>query len=104
VPQLIVGFIIGVILVYVRLLFPEFIIHPVGVIYAFMGHDSTFMFFPFLIMWIIKLIVLRFGGVDIYERYLVPFVLGFSMIGYIFTVVNNFEYLVIRCIWIPPSV
>jgi hypothetical protein len=69
----IVGFGVTGLLVFLRSVFLRFPLHPLGfVMIASYGHP---VWGPFLIVWIIKKIVLRVGGMGMY-RQLIPFFLG----------------------------
>jgi len=53
---------------------PTWPLHPIG--YAVAHTDSMhYMWMPFLIAWLLKTLVLRYGGVKVYQR-LVPFFMG----------------------------
>jgi hypothetical protein len=53
---------------------PSWPLHPIG--YALAHTDSMhYMWMPFLIAWLLKSLVLRYGGVKVYQR-LVPFFMG----------------------------
>jgi hypothetical protein len=56
---------------------PSWPFHPIG--YA-VAHTQTmsYMWMPFLIAWLIKSVVLRYGGIKLYQR-LVPFFMGLIM-------------------------
>ncbi len=69
-----VGIVVTLLLVWARAHFSWFPLHPLA--YAIVPTWSGFVFwFPFFIAWIIKSLVLRFGGADLYRR-LSPFMLG----------------------------
>lgn len=72
------GFALGIVatvfLVYMRANFSWFPFHPLGYALAPTWAMVTF-WFPFLLAWIIKSCVLRFGGIDTYRR-ISPFMLG----------------------------
>jgi len=66
------GFIL--LLVKLRTTLPWFPLHPVG--YLIAGTPAArFIWVPFLVGWLMKLVVLRYGGLSLYRR-LIPFVLG----------------------------
>jgi hypothetical protein len=72
------GFVVGVIvtlfLSYMRANFTWFPLHPLA--YAIDANWAMLVFwFPFFIAWIIKSLVLRFGGIETFRR-LAPFMLG----------------------------
>jgi hypothetical protein len=72
------GFAVGIVatlfMVYMRAHFTWFPFHPLA--YALAPTWSGIVFwFPFLIAWIVKSTVLRFGGIDTFRR-LAPFMLG----------------------------
>ena len=69
-----VGVVVTLALVWARAQFSWFPLHPLG--YALAPTWTMIAFwFPFLIAWIIKSTVLRFGGIDTYRK-LAPFMLG----------------------------
>jgi len=72
------GFVVGLVftsfLVWARGTWTWFPLHPLGYAIAPTWAMLTF-WFPFLCAWIIKSLVLRFGGIDTYRR-LAPFMLG----------------------------
>lgn len=66
------GFII--LLVKLRATFPWFPLHPIG--YLITGTPAArFIWVPFLLGWLIKLVVVRYGGLSLYTR-LMPFFVG----------------------------
>ncbi len=72
------GFVVGVIvtlfLSYMRANFTWFPLHPLA--YAIDANWAIFVFwFPFFIAWMIKSLVLRFGGIETFRK-LAPFMLG----------------------------
>jgi hypothetical protein len=69
-----VGVVVTTALVWLRATFTWFPLHPLG--YAIVANWALVVFwFPFFVAWIIKSLVLRFGGVDTFRR-LAPFMLG----------------------------
>ena len=69
-----VGIVVTMLLVWARAQFSWFPFHPLG--YALAPTWTMICFwFPFLIAWIIKAGVLKFGGIDTYRK-LAPFMLG----------------------------
>ena len=69
-----VGVVVTALLVWARASFAWFPLHPLA--YAIVPTWSGVVFwFPFLVAWIIKASVLRFGGADTYKK-LSPFMLG----------------------------
>ena len=71
---LLVGIVVTTMLVWSRARFAWFPFHPLG--YALAPTWTMVCFwFPFLIAWMIKSSVLRFGGIDTYRK-LAPFMLG----------------------------
>ena len=69
-----VGIVVTILLVWARGHFSWFPLHPLA--YAIVPTWSGFVFwFPFFLAWIIKSLVLRFGGAELYRR-LSPFMLG----------------------------
>jgi len=74
------GFIIISALVAIRSYFLRFPLHPLG--FAMVASYGSPLWGPFLLVWIIKSIVLRLGGMRLY-RQLIPFFLGI-VIGHYF--------------------
>ena len=69
-----VGIVVTILLVWARGHFSWFPLHPLA--YAIVPTWSGFVFwFPFFIAWVVKSLVLRFGGAELYRR-LSPFMLG----------------------------
>ncbi|MCD6360496.1 MAG: hypothetical protein J7M38_06470 [Armatimonadetes bacterium] len=76
-----VGILVTVALVGLRSVFLRFPLHPLG--YAMVTAYGYPLWGPFFIVWIIKTIVLRIGGMGMYRR-LIPFFLGI-VVGHFFT-------------------
>jgi len=93
---LIIGFIIGAILYYVRLIYPAIPINPFGVMYGMTSHDTVFMFTPFLIGWIAKMLTLKIGGVKVYEEYGVRIVTGFALMCFLLFLLGQIETTILR--------
>jgi len=93
---LVVGFIIGAILYYVRLVFPAIPINPFGVMYGMTSHDTVFMFTPFIIGWVAKLLTLKIGGIKAYEEYGTRIVIGFALLGFSFFFLGQIENTILR--------
>lgn len=74
------GFLVTVLLVVLRSLFLRFPLHPLG--FAMVASYGGPLWGPFLIVWIIKTLVLKLGGMRLY-RQLIPFFLGI-VIGHFF--------------------
>ena len=69
-----VGVVVTLFLSYMRANFPWWPFHPLA--YAIDANWAIFVFwFPFFIAWIIKSLVLRFGGIETFRK-LAPFMLG----------------------------
>jgi hypothetical protein len=69
-----VGVVVTLFLSYMRANFAWFPLHPLA--YAIDANWAIFVFwFPFFIAWLIKALVLRFGGIDTFRK-LAPFMLG----------------------------
>jgi len=80
-PWIVAGAIITYLIYFLRLRFPGFWFNPLGLaVGLYAGFTLTFVVEPF----IIKGLVLRFGGTQAYERGFVPAVVGMS-IGFIMT-------------------
>jgi hypothetical protein len=78
----IVGFLIAAALIGLRSLFLRFPLHPLG--YAMVTSYGGPIWGPFFIVWVIKTIVMRVGGMRLY-RQLIPFFVGI-VLGHFFTV------------------
>ncbi len=77
----IAGFAITIILVVLRSIFLRFPLHPLGFVMV-MSYAGP-IWGPFFIVWVIKSLVLRIGGMGTYRR-AIPFFLGL-VIGHFFT-------------------
>ncbi|MCS7191659.1 MAG: hypothetical protein NZ937_01575 [Armatimonadetes bacterium] len=64
----------------IRFNFPTSPFHPLG--FAIAGAYGDLVWFPFLTVWVVKFLVLRYIGVRLYRR-TVPFMLGFALGHYI---------------------
>ncbi|NLJ35257.1 MAG: hypothetical protein GX358_03310 [candidate division WS1 bacterium] len=76
-----VGFVVTMILVLLRSVFLRFPLHPLG--YAMVTSYGSPLWGPFFIVWVIKSIVLRVGGMRLY-RQLIPLFIGI-VLGHFFT-------------------
>ncbi len=76
-----VGFIVASALIVLRSLFLRFPLHPLG--YAMVTSYGSPIWGPFFIVWLIKSIVLRVGGMRLY-RQLIPLFIGI-VLGHFFT-------------------
>ena len=74
---------------------PWWPIHPLGVMLMFEWYVSIYILNIFLI-WLFKLLVLRFGGIALYRR-LRPIALGL-IVGYVFAVGCSF---IVDLVWFP---
>jgi hypothetical protein len=80
-PWIVAGAIITYLIYFLRLRFPGFWFNPLGLaVGLYAGFCMTFVIEPFIIKWL----VLRFGGTRAYESGFVPAVVGMS-IGFIMT-------------------
>ncbi|MGD9496514.1 MAG: DUF6785 family protein [Armatimonadota bacterium] len=75
------GFVITIILVALRTLFLRFPLHPLGFVMV-MSYSGP-IWGPFFIVWVIKSLTLRIGGMGAYRR-AIPFFLG-MVVGHFFT-------------------
>ncbi|ABN70490.1 hypothetical protein Smar_1399 [Staphylothermus marinus F1] len=82
-PQFIVGIILGILLVWVRLLFPGVPFNPIGILIGDMPVTGLLMFIPNIIALISKWIIIRITGVEGYEEKIVPFMAGLAIFSYI---------------------
>jgi len=76
-----VGFLVAAGLIALRSIFLRFPLHPLG--FAMVTAYGYPLWGPFFIVWVIKVLVLRIGGMGMYRR-LIPFFLGI-VIGHFFT-------------------
>jgi len=77
-----VGFIVATVLILLRSLFLRFPLHPLG--YAMVTSYGWPIWGPFFMVWVIKTIVMRVGGMRLY-RQLIPFFVGLFL-GHFFTI------------------
>lgn len=77
---LVSGFVVTGILVVLRSIFLRFPLHPLG--FAMVASYGGPLWGPFLLVWIVKTLVLKLGGMRMY-RQLIPFFLGI-VIGHFF--------------------
>jgi len=84
------GFIFSIVLLFMRMRFFWWPIHPIGYAIAY-SWDMNLLWFPILISFIAKSIILRYGGLSLYRR-TVPlflgFILGEYMIGSIWNILG----------------
>ena len=73
VPLFLAAFIIYPIIMFLRMKFPWFILHPLGLI-LYSGHEAK-IFGSFFIALIVKYAVLKIGGTKLYQKG-IPIVLG----------------------------
>lgn len=72
------GIVFTLIIAYLRTIFPWFFIHPIGLMWAL---RSMYMWSTCLAGLIIKILVLRIGGPELFEKRVIPAVTGF-LLGY----------------------
>jgi hypothetical protein len=77
-----VGFLLASGLMLLRMHFLRFPLHPLG--YAMAACYGYLLWAPFLMVWVLKRLILRLGGVRLYRR-LIPAFLGLAL-GHYFTV------------------
>lgn len=70
-------------LVMLRAAFLRFPLHPLGYFVALSYGPSTSLWFPFLLVWTIKGLVLKVGGIGTYRR-LIPGFIGLSLGHFVF--------------------
>ncbi len=75
------GFVITTLLIIMRTIFLRFPLHPLG--FVMVTSMMNAIWGPFLIIWVIKSLILRIGGMGAYRR-MIPFFLGL-VIGHFFT-------------------
>ncbi len=76
-----VGILITAVLIALRSIFLRFPLHPLG--FAMVTAYGGPLWGPFFIVWVIKTLILRIGGMGMYRR-LIPFFLGI-VVGHFFT-------------------
>jgi len=76
-----VGFLVTAALIGLRTVFLRFPLHPLG--YAMVTAYGPPLWGPFFIVWVVKTLILRIGGMGMYRR-LIPFFLGI-VVGHFFT-------------------
>jgi hypothetical protein len=70
------GFILVILCYYLYVRFPWIPFHPLGIVLSIDSWISKIFFLPFMVMWFIKLIILRYGGGGLYRK-LTPVAYGF---------------------------
>ena len=70
-------------LVVLRATFLRFPLHPLGYFVALAYGPSTHLWFPFLLVWVFKGLVLKVGGIGTYRR-LIPAFIGLSLGHFVF--------------------
>ncbi|MCD6360255.1 MAG: hypothetical protein J7M38_05260 [Armatimonadetes bacterium] len=75
------GFVITMLLMIARTVWLRFPLHPLG--FVMVASYATPIWGPFFIVWVVKSLVLRIGGMGTYRR-LIPFFLGL-VVGHFFT-------------------
>jgi len=89
--EFIVGFVLTGVLTFLRLRFVNFPLHPLGVVLGF--SDLTFSWCLFYgIVWVLKTLVLKIGGVKIYEEKVTPLCLGF-IVGWAILMFVDISYM-----------
>lgn len=76
------GFVITLLLAAGRLAWLGFPLHPVGYLLATAYGDTSPMWWPFLVIWAFKALMLKYGGLRAYRRVL-PFFVGFIVGHYL---------------------
>ncbi len=77
-----VGGVITFALFALRSIWLRFPLHPLGYIIALSYGASTSLWFPFLMVWIIKSAVLKVGGIKLFRR-LIPMFIGYVVAHYV---------------------
>ncbi|NUQ00899.1 MAG: hypothetical protein HUU35_13710, partial [Armatimonadetes bacterium] len=78
------GALVTFLLAAARLAWIGFPLHPVGYVLATAYGDTSPMWWPFLLIWILKSLLLRYGGLRSYRRLLpafVGFIIGHYLVG-----------------------
>ena len=76
------GFLAALAMAAARARVPGFPLHPLGFLLATAYGDHTTCFFPLLMAWLLKLVILKAGGLKLYRQG-IPFFLGL-IIGHFF--------------------
>jgi hypothetical protein len=66
-----------------RMVWLRFPIHPLGYIVALSYGPSTSLWFPFLVVWLVKGAIERIGGLRLFRR-LIPLFIGYVVAHYVF--------------------
>jgi hypothetical protein len=66
-----------------RMIWLRFPIHPLGYIVALSYGPSTSLWFPFLVVWLVKGAIERIGGLRLFRR-LIPLFIGYVVAHYVF--------------------
>ncbi len=82
-PQFYTGIVLGILLVWVRLLFPGVPFNPLGILIGDLPVTGVLMFIPNIIAIFVKWIVVRIAGVESYEKIIVPLMAGMVIFSYI---------------------
>ena len=78
---------------FLRLRLPKWPLHPV-LFLTFMTYAGRQFYFSFLVAWFIKTIVMKYGGIQIYQK-LKPFMIGIivgELFGAILPIIISFIY------------
>ncbi len=78
------GAIATAILAHIRKIFPGFLLHPLGFPLAYAYSHHCPYWFPTMLIWAIKGLILRYGGMRLY-RELIPLFLGIALGHYLMT-------------------
>ncbi len=76
------GLVVTLILAACRLIWLGFWLHPVGYVLATAYGDTSPMWWPFLVIWLLKTLLLKYGGLATYRRWL-PFFVGWIVGHYL---------------------
>jgi len=96
--SIILGFVYGLALYLLRAKLVWFRVNPAGAV-LLLGVRQLLLWLPFIIAWIIKLLIVRFTKVEFFDKYVKPLCVGllFSYYGTsLFSVVNNWVW---RVLW-----
>jgi hypothetical protein len=76
------GFVFTMLLAYLRMRWVGSPFHPLGFLLGTAYGDSSAMWFPLFVIWGIKALILKYGGLKVYRQG-IPFFLGLT-IGHFF--------------------
>jgi len=82
-PQFIIGVVLGIVLIFLRIVIPGIPLNPLGILIGDMPITGVLMFIPNIITIVVKTIVIKILGVEGYEKYVVPLVAGLIITSFV---------------------